>query len=64
MELSEIIETSPKRGPLKKLDKDSVKTTLIKTGGNKTKAAKILNVGRATLYRFIKDYPEVVPDDV
>lgn len=64
MELSEIIETSPKRGPLKKLDKDSVKTTLIKTGGNKTKAAKILNVGRATLYRFINDHPEVVPDDL
>jgi sigma-54 dependent transcriptional regulator, acetoin dehydrogenase operon transcriptional activator AcoR len=64
MEFTEIIETSPKRGPLKKLDKDSVKTTLVKTGGNKTKAAKILNVGRATLYRFIKDYPEVVPDDL
>jgi len=64
MELSEIIETSPKRGPLKKLDKDSVKATLIKTGGNKTKAAKILNVGRATLYRFINDRPEVVPDDL
>jgi len=65
MELSETFEiTAPKRGPLKKLDQDSVNATLVKTAGNKTKAAKILNVGRATLYRFIKDYPEVIPDDV
>ena len=65
MELSETVEiAAPKRGPLKKLDKDSVNATLVKTAGNKTKAAKILNVGRATLYRFIKDYPEVIPEDV
>ncbi len=64
MELTENLDMTPKRGPSKKLDIDSVKTTIVKTGGNKAKAAKILNVGRATLYRFINDHPEVVPDDL
>jgi transcriptional regulator with PAS, ATPase and Fis domain len=41
-----------KRGPAKKLTEDTVKSALVKTGGNKTKAAKVLGVGRATLYRF------------
>ena len=27
-----------------------------KVGGNKAKAARLLNVGRATLYRFLNDY--------
>ncbi len=36
-----------------KLDADSVRTALQATGGNKTKAAKRLGVGRATLYRFL-----------
>jgi len=36
-----------------KLDIDSVRTALKTTGGNKAKAAKILGVGRATLYRFL-----------
>jgi len=64
MELTESLDLNLKRGPSKKLDTDSVKTTLVKTGGNKAKAAKILNVGRATLYRFINDHPEIVPDDL
>ncbi|MBW2218966.1 MAG: sigma 54-interacting transcriptional regulator [Deltaproteobacteria bacterium] len=64
MELTENIDISLKRGPSKKLDTNSVKTTLVRTGGNKAKAAKILDVGRATLYRFINDHPEVVPDDL
>ena len=42
-----------------KLDPESVKSALIKTGGNKAKAAKLLGVGRATLYRFLGDYPEL-----
>lgn len=47
-----------KRGPSGKLDIDAVKKALIKTGGNKAKAAKVLGVGRATLYRFLSDHSE------
>lgn len=36
-----------------KLDIDAVQTALKTTGGNKAKAAKLLGVGRATLYRFL-----------
>ncbi len=39
--------------PRGKLTEGSVKTALIKTGGNKSKAARVLGVGRATLYRFL-----------
>jgi PAS domain S-box-containing protein len=59
----EIIDHQTKqtrRGPSRKLDIDIVKAALVKTGGNKARAAKFLGVGRATLYRFINDYPEVL----
>jgi sigma-54 dependent transcriptional regulator, acetoin dehydrogenase operon transcriptional activator AcoR len=36
-----------------KLDIEAVQTALKTTGGNKAKAAKLLGVGRATLYRFL-----------
>ncbi len=54
-----------KKGPgrSKKLDHESVKSALVRTGGNKAKAAKVLGVGRATLYRFIDENHDVVPDD-
>ena len=48
-----------KRGPSKKLYEEAVSAALEKTGGNKTKAAKVLGVGRATLYRFIEEHPEL-----
>ncbi len=40
-----------------KLDLDSVKIALERTGGNKAKAARDLGVGRATLYRFLEKDP-------
>jgi len=36
-----------------KLTDAAVRTALVKTGGNKSKAARVLGVGRATLYRFL-----------
>jgi transcriptional regulator with PAS, ATPase and Fis domain len=45
------------RGPSRKLDLEIVKSALEKSGGNKAKAARLLGVGRATLYRFLSDYP-------
>ncbi len=47
------------RGPSRKLDLESVQNALIQSGGNKSKAARFLGVGRATLYRFLADYPDV-----
>ncbi len=38
-----------------KLNNSAVFYALEKSGGNKTKAAKLLGVGRATLYRFLKN---------
>ena len=37
----------------KKLTEDTVREALVQSKGNKLKAAKILGVGRATLYRFL-----------
>ena len=37
----------------KKLTEDSVRESLVKSKGNKLQAAKMLGVGRATLYRFL-----------
>ncbi len=59
IELREWPDIHPSRGPVRKLDMESVKTALIKSGGNKTKAAGSLGVGRATLYRFLVDFPDV-----
>jgi transcriptional regulator with PAS, ATPase and Fis domain len=41
----------------------TVKAALTKTGGNKARAAKVLGVGRATLYRFLGDHPQVLTDE-
>ena len=42
-----------------KLDIESVKAAIKQTGGNKSKAARVLGVGRATLYRFIAQNGEI-----
>jgi len=59
MELKASKNDTTKRGPSGKLDIESVNNALIKTGGNRAKAARLLGVGRATLYRFFKDHPEI-----
>jgi PAS domain S-box-containing protein len=63
LELKGIVFEKPKRGPMRKLDAERVKAALTKTGGNKARAAKVLGVGRATLYRFLGDHPGVLTDD-
>lgn len=64
LELREFRLEKPKRGPTRKLDAISVKEALVKTGGNKAKAAKVLGVGRATLYRFLGDHPEAAAGQI
>ncbi|MBT7259647.1 MAG: sigma 54-interacting transcriptional regulator [Desulfobacula sp.] len=49
-------EIIPAKG---KLDIESVKTAIKQTGGNKSKAARVLGVGRATLYRFFARNEEI-----
>jgi PAS domain S-box-containing protein len=59
MELRDLTCPSPRRGPSKKLDIDLVREALTEAGGNKAKAARLLDVGRATLYRFLGNNPEI-----
>jgi uncharacterized protein YjbI with pentapeptide repeats len=49
-----------KRGPAKKLEKDAVRLALERTGFNKARTAKVLGVGRATLYRFLNEHPDLI----
>lgn len=46
-----------KPGPELRLSREAVLAALEKAGGNKSKAAKLLGVGRATLYRFLEREP-------
>ncbi len=42
-----------------RLNSESVRAAIKKTGGNKSKAARVLGVGRATLYRFFANNEEI-----
>ncbi len=52
----------PVKRERKSLTKEAVAATLKKTEGNRSDAARRLDVSRATLYRFLAENPEVVPD--
>ena len=45
-----------KPGPARKLGKEEIITALAQAGGNKKKAAQLLGVGRATIYRYLDHY--------
>jgi len=64
MELASLRVTKNRRGPTKKLDFVSVQAALKKTGHNKAKAARLLGVGRATLYRFLNENPDIIPESL
>jgi len=49
----EAIHIAGKAGRKPKLNYETVEQALLKSGGNKAKAARLLSVGRATLYNFI-----------
>jgi|TARA_B110001454_G_C12721818_1_gene435027 hypothetical protein len=44
---------------LRQSEKDKVINALIKTGNNRSRAAKLLGIGRNSLYRLFKKFPEV-----
>ncbi len=57
-----VSENPPKQEPVLrrgKLDTESVRVAIEKTGGNKSKAARLLGVGRATLYRFLERHSDI-----
>jgi PAS domain S-box-containing protein len=59
LELRDLKDVCLRPGPSRKLDTDRVMSALTQTGGNKAKAARVLGVGRATLYRFLNDHPNI-----
>ncbi|MBD3392699.1 MAG: PAS domain S-box protein [Chitinivibrionales bacterium] len=48
-----------KAGRKPKLSRENVEFALHKTAGNKAKAARMLGVGRATLYNFLEEHPDL-----
>ena len=50
-------------GQLGELEKITIKAALDKTRGNKRKASKLLNISERTLYRKIKQYDLIPPEE-
>lgn len=58
MEIDRSILFMNRSSASRKLDIERVEFAMEKAGGNKAKAARLLNVGRATLYRFFNEHPD------
>ncbi len=54
--LDEYMEAGSASMPLKELEKQHILRALRETGGDRTQAARLLRVGRATIFRKIKEY--------
>lgn len=52
-----------KAGRRPKLTNEIVERALVKAGGNKAKAARLLGVGRATLYNFLNEHEEIAVEN-
>jgi len=59
LELKDGKSRTMRRGPARKLDVSQVHHALKQVAGNKSRAASLLGVGRATLYRFLDRYPNI-----
>ncbi|MHC1725347.1 MAG: sigma-54 interaction domain-containing protein [Syntrophobacteraceae bacterium] len=60
LEIRQMTCSPLKPGPESRLTTEAVLAALGKAGGNKSKAAKLLGVGRATLYRFLEKEPKAL----
>jgi len=48
--------SAPMKGTIKELEREAIRQTLDKVGGNRREAAKSLGIGERTLYRKLKEY--------
>lgn len=58
-----VAEVMPPKRARKSLTVEAVAEALEETGGNRSRAAIVLDVSRATLYRFLAENPEIGTED-